>query len=32
MNHTYPAITAEHVAFYAENAYLVVENAFSPSD
>ena len=32
MSHTYPEITAEHAAFYAENGYLIVENALSPSE
>ncbi|MEM7028027.1 MAG: phytanoyl-CoA dioxygenase family protein [Chloroflexota bacterium] len=28
-NHTYPEITQEHADFYAENGYLVIENALS---
>lgn len=32
MRHTYPEITAEHAAFYAENGYLIMENALSPTE
>ena len=32
MSHTYPEITAEHAAFYAENGYLIVENALSAAE
>ena len=32
MKHTYPKITAKHAAFYAENGYLIVENALSPAE
>ncbi len=30
--HSYPVITAEDVAFYHKNGYLVVENALSPAE
>ena len=30
MSYRYPAITSDHAAFYAENGYLIVENALSP--
>ena len=32
MSYRYPTITAEHAAFYAENGYLIVENALSPDE
>ncbi|MCB0111604.1 MAG: hypothetical protein KDE53_37030, partial [Caldilineaceae bacterium] len=32
MSHTYPEITDEHAAFYAENGYLIVESALSPTE
>ena len=30
--HIYPKITADHADFYAENGYLIVENALSPAE
>ena len=32
MTHAYPTITSDHAEFYAENGYLVVENALSPTE
>ena len=32
MKHAYPTITEEHADFYAENGYLIVENALSPAE
>lgn len=30
--HTYPEITADHADFYADNGYLIIENALSPDE
>ncbi|MEM7346159.1 MAG: phytanoyl-CoA dioxygenase family protein, partial [Chloroflexota bacterium] len=30
--HTYPTITADYAEFYAENGYLIVEDALSPAE
>ncbi|MFK7800013.1 MAG: hypothetical protein AB8G95_00140, partial [Anaerolineae bacterium] len=30
--HIYPEITADHAEFYAENGYLIIENALSSAE